>query len=121
MSDVPRRELAALLQPLVPKTWKVIYSERAVDQDGTMLRLQQRAVRRHPTAGTGVHEIDFDTTVTVAGDDLDAAEDRLDDELTALVGVLDEAGIKWSEWRKAIYDGALGYQSTISLSAQKEL
>lgn len=121
MSDSPRVELQKLLQPLVPKEWTLILSERTADQHGTILRLQAAKIRRHPVGGTGVHLIDFTATVTVDGEDLERAEDQLDDELTELVQALDTAGIGWDEWSKAIYDGHLGYQSNISLVAQKEL
>lgn len=121
MTGTPRAELTAYLRPLIPRRWQLVDSERAVDQHGTLLRLQLRTIRRHPQAGTGVHLLDFDATVTVDGQDLEAAEDRLDDELTALVQVLDDAGILWSEWTKKFYDGALGYQGTVSISASRAL
>lgn len=117
----PRQSLQQLLVPLLPKEWTVVLSQRTVDQHGTVLYLQAAKIRRHPKAGTGVHQIDFNATVTVDGEDLDRAEDRLDDELTTLVQRLDEAQIFWDEWAKALYDGVLGYQSTITLTAQKEL
>lgn len=118
----PREELVAVLQPLLPKPWLIITSERAADASGTTLRLQQRKIRRLAVAGTGVHEIDFDATLAVPGEDADRVEDDLDDELTAFVFALDSARIKWDEWTKSYFTdiGALGYQATITITASKE-
>lgn len=118
---VPRKVLGEQLQTLLPAGWRIIWSERPVDAGGTLLRLQQSRVRRHPAASTGVHAIDITATVTVTGEDLERVEDTLDDELTALVAALDGAGILWDEWAKALYDGVLGYQATLTITANKEL
>jgi hypothetical protein len=73
-------------------------------------------------AGTGVLEIEFDVVLATDVTDADAAEDVLDDELTELLLVLDEHRVLFGEWAKATFDdiGALGYRSTITITASKE-
>lgn len=125
MTDpTPRETLRAIMTPAMPKGWVLDLSERSIDETpAPVVRASMRTLRQHPKFGRGVYEVDFVTTLTVAGNPASAGtEDRLDDCLLELVKALDDNSIDWSgEWNKANYDGRLGYQGTIILSAERNL
>jgi hypothetical protein len=115
-----RAQLADALTPLCPPAWQIITDERPRDDNGrTRLVLSQRTI---DPAGDGARKnlpIGFEATVTVPGGDLEAAENRLDDEILEFVHALTVAHIKWTTATKAIYDGRLGYQLGISINSRK--
>ncbi|MFP7760908.1 hypothetical protein [Marisediminicola sp. LYQ85] len=115
-----RSELAALLTPLLPKTWKVITTETNVDKlDRTLLRLRQTTIARHPAAPLSKHLVTFEVRVTVPGVDAAKAEDRLDAELAILLFAINSLGgsIAWDTATKGLDPDTQGLAYELTLTA----
>lgn len=117
----PRAIVAQIIKPLLPRTWKIVTSDRAVDVHKTVtVQIKQRSIMRTPQAPNGAHDIEFVLTVTSPSQDLDRAEDQLDDGVNRLVHALDTAGIKWTNAQKVTNDDRLAYDITLTLTSTKE-
>lgn len=120
MGGIPRVDLAAKLEPTLPKGWRLM--QHVADSDnaeGVTLRLVQLTLRRNPAAprSRGVEGV-FEAVLTVSGDDLEAAEDRLDDELLAWLVVVTQLGLSWTEFTKTkTAEGRLGYRGELVVAA----
>ena len=120
MSDQPRAELAALLRARLPEHWRIVADLREGDDTwATSLDLQLKTVRRVATVGGTMHELGYQATLRVPGENLRRAEDVLDDELLEFAVTLDDLGIGWDVFTKAVYDQRLGYQTTLTLYAER--
>lgn len=120
----PRAALRARLEELgFPAGWRFIADERTVDpQAGTTVQASLRTFRRHPVRSSGIgFQLEYQVTVTVPGESLIEAEDRLDDAMLEWLVRLDDSDIPWSgDWTKANYDGRLGYQGSIFTDALRK-
>jgi hypothetical protein len=124
-STSPREMLATFLAPLLPSGWRITTNEKPLDGiHGTVLQLNQRRIIRTPGAPLGAHDIEFVVTVSMPYNaDYQAAEDALDDGISALLFALDDlAGGIWSEADKTIdsQTNRLTYQITLTVTVSKE-
>lgn len=114
----PRKQVATLLRPIIPRAWKLVTSDRAVDLTKTMtVQIKQRRIIRTPQAPNGAHDIEFVLTVTSPHMDLDKAEDQLDTAVNVLIHAIDEAGIKWTNADKVANEDRLAYDITLTLTS----
>lgn len=118
-----RDELAAALTPLLPAGWKLIPYQDSVDtlNDVTVM-LKLASVEKHPAAPLGAYLTKFTVTVVDPSKDMGKAEDRLDDELLALLAALD--GINnslWSTAEKVLFqDAYLAYDIAVQVVTRKD-
>lgn len=121
MGGIPRSDLAAALTPTLPAGWRVIERVGEADNaDATTLRLAQLTIRRTPAAPRSKSvELVFEAVLTVPGEDIEAAEDRLDDEVMAwLLTLTNVRGLTWSEFTKTkTPEGRLGYRGELTTTA----
>lgn len=120
MGGIPRADLADTLKPTLPSTWRLI--DHVADADNaeqTTLRLTQLTLRRVPQAPRSrAVEVVFEAVLTVAGEDMAGAEDRLDDELLEWLVVVTRLGLTWTDFTKTkTSEGRLGYRGELSTSA----
>lgn len=123
VSTRPRDQLAALLSPLVPRTWKIVKHQRSKGVlTATTVTLKQLRIIRTPAAPLGAHDIEFVATITSPHADTVRAEDQLDDQVNTLIHALDAKGIPWSSAQKVLDDdaGRLAYDITLTLTSTKE-
>lgn len=114
----PRKQLASLLRPVIPRSWKLVTSDRATDLSKTItVQLKQRRIIRTPQAPNGAHDIEFVLTVTSPNMDLDKAEDQLDTAVNVLIHALDDAGIRWLNADKVANDERLAYDITLTVTS----
>jgi len=121
--DIPRKVLAEDLAPLLPKTWQIVDTGRSVDLTRkTVVRLKQLRITRLPEAPTAAHAIEFVATIRVPEQSTQAAEDKLDDQVNALLHALDDTEtVSWTLAEKVKLDeNALGYDITLTLVSEKE-
>ena len=118
-----RKELAATLKPLLPKTWQLVDSGRSVDlTKKTVVKIRQTTVRPLEVAPIGLLGVDLIVTIRVPEQSTQAAEDRLDEEVTDLIHALDEAEVLWTVCEKVLLDNTstLGYDITVTIASTKE-
>ncbi|GAB3118409.1 hypothetical protein [Glaciibacter psychrotolerans] len=114
----PRKDLAALLKPLLPRTWKIVEHQTTTDVlTVTKVTLKQLRIVRTPAAPQGAHDIEFIVTITSALTDPARAEDELDDQVNMLIHALDRAGIPWSSAAKVLDGDSLAYDITLTLTS----
>ena len=114
----PRSQVAAILRPIIPRNWKIVSSDRAVDlHKFVVVQVKQRKLIRTPQAPAGAHDIEFVLTVTSPYQDIDKAEDQLDDSVNIIVHALDDAGIKWTSADKVANDDRLAYDIALTLTS----
>jgi len=117
-----RADLAAALRPLLPKAWKLIDNESAVDQgNAIVVRLSQQGFRPLPEAPIGHILVDFVVTITVTGTNPARMEDDLDVGTGELIDAIDHIPGGFIAWRTASKignDSTLGYDIELSLTAK---
>lgn len=117
----PRDELAELLTPLVPRSWKIVKHQR---NKSTLLvttvTLKQLRIVRTPAAPLAAHDIEFIATITSPHADSVRAEDQLDDQVNTLIHALDVKGVPWSSAQKVLDSDRLAYDITLTLTSEKE-
>lgn len=119
----PRKALAKVLKPLLPRTWAIIDSSRAIDRiTRTTVQLRQTEIKRTPGAPLATHDIDFLVTIAVPEAATQAAEDKLDEQIDDLIHALDVAGLAWRDCRKVVtFEGQrLGYDLTLTIHSTKK-
>lgn len=119
---IPRKVLAASLKPILPTDWAIIPSGRSIDAvPTTTVQLKQMSIVRTPAAPSQSHTIAFVVTIAAPEQSTQAAEDRLDDQVTDLLHALDDLQIAWTEARKvAVTDRRIGYDIDLSITSNKE-
>lgn len=121
MGEQPRKALANALKPLIPRTWYIKPSHGTVDDvNKTVVKLKQLKIARLPEAPIGKHTISFVVTISAPNQNTQAAEDKLDDDVNALIHALDVNGFDWKEATKVIDDNRLAYDITLNLISEKE-
>lgn len=118
--DAPRKELVALIQPVVDPDWKIVDSDRNVDEiDQTCLQLKQRTIDRQ---GPGLYAVGFLGTVSTPHTDTQLAEDALDDAVLGLIYALDAiTSLSVGTATKVeVASQRLGYDIELTLSTQPE-
>jgi len=122
----PRGLLLGYLKPVLPSDWKLIASEAEVqDSRGTVLRLSQRSITRHPASPNGAHLNSFILTVAVVNQDIALSEDLLDDAVDTLLFAIDGLGgtVAWTTCEKGITNlgfEALSYDITLTIATGSE-
>lgn len=118
----PRAALAAILKPLLPEGWKFVLTNRFTDTlSATTVWLKQERITRLPVTPQAAHLIEYTVTIATPLTDFDKAEDRLDDEVNALIHALDVAGIEWtSAEKKLLSEGVLCYDLSVNLISEKD-
>lgn len=124
MADIderpPRQQLLDALRPLCPDAWLIVTDERKRDDtERVLLQLLQRTIEPPTDGARKNHPIGFLATISVAGTDLGAAEDELDDQMVEFLHALSGARISWTTATKALYEGRLGYQLNININSRK--
>lgn len=118
-----REQLAAVLAPLLPTDWKLIPYQDSVDtlSDVTVM-LKLASVEKHPSAPLGAYLARFTITVVDPSQDPQKAEDRLDDELLALLAALDSLNNSlWSTAEKVLFqDRYLAYDIAMQVVTRKD-
>lgn len=117
---IPRKELAALLKPILPRTWYIRDSMGTTDDvNRTIVKLKQMTIERLPQAPQGKHLIGFVVTISAPNANTQAAEDKLDDQVNALIHAVDSLGIEWKTATKVIDENRLAYDITLNLISTK--
>lgn len=121
-----RAELAALIEPLLPGTWKFVPNERNIDAIAQpVLRLSQQSIVRHPTAPTSHLLVTFTLRVIAPGLDPARAEDDLDELVGMLLLLLESLPptIAWSgpadKVLTAPEGGNLAYDIPLTITVKK--
>lgn len=113
-----RKDLARELRKLVPKAYKIVDTERAVDESKVItLLVSQRTIDPAPNA-QGNHRVTLNLYVIDPHNDPAGAEDSLDDAVDNILFAIDRSGsldsVSWSTAEKVVYQGRLAYQITIT-------
>ena len=117
-----RTELAAILRPLLPPTWKLVTSERTIDDaNAVVCRLTQQVIERHPVAPNSKLLVTFNLQVVAPGVDLDRVEDDLDEVTAVMLLVLESLphGIYWGGSATKVLtadDGHLAYDIPLTIT-----
>lgn len=120
MTDSARAQLHKALKPLLPPSWKIEASSRAVDNvPTTVLQLQQLEIARLPQT-QGLLALQFRATITAPQERTQAAEDRLDDDTLTLIRALLAEGILWTRCEKVKVKERLGYDLDITITAERK-
>lgn len=120
---IPRKSLAAALKPILPADWAIVPSGRSIDSiPSTTVQLKQLSIIRTPAAPSKSHTIEFVVTIAAPEQKTQAAEDRLDDQITDLLHALDDLSIAWTTCQKVIVSARreLGYDITLTITSSKE-
>lgn len=118
-----REVFTAELKKLVPKAWQVAGTGRSVDlTKKTVVRVRQTTIRPFEQAPDGLRAIDLKVTIRVPEQATEAAEDRLDEEVTDLIHALDSMNVLWNECEKVYLDNTqtIGYDITVTIATTKE-
>lgn len=95
-----RTEIAAALKPLLPKSWKIVpYGDSLDVVSNVTVMVKLTRIEKVPTAPLGAYLSHFTITVIDPSTDPAKSEDRLDDEVHALLAALD--GINNTLWTQA--------------------
>lgn len=119
-----REWLTAQLAPLLPKTWKWVDNERTVDvTETTTVQWKQRRIA--PLAEAPLSHLGVDGTLTVSTphNDIERAEDVLDDAVLDLVAAIQAVqGIRFTEATKVALSemGPLGYDLQLTVINKKK-
>ena len=114
-----RRDLARELRKLVPKAWKIVDTDRAIDDAKvTALLISQRTIERAPNA-QGNHRVTLNLYVIDPHTDPDSAEDGLDNAVDSLLFTLDKSealrAVVWTTATKVVYQGRRAYEIPITV------
>lgn len=118
-----REQFTKEMRPLLPKSWQVVDSGRSVDlTKKTVVKVRQTTIRPLDAAPIGFRGVDLLVTIRVPEQATQAAEDRLDDEVTDLIHAFDAMNILWTVCEKVLLDNTqtLGYDITVTIASQKE-
>jgi hypothetical protein len=108
--DVNVREvLLQRLTPGIPKTWRIVPTQRSVDKVGkTTLVVRQQRITKDPDAPAAGRRAFFDFVIACPLDATGAAELRLDDEVIDFLNAVDAAAnVVWTEAEKGIWSDAI--------------
>lgn len=121
MSAAPRHVLKAALKPLLPRGWKIIpYQNNPDTPSSVVVMLKLLRIARMEEAPDGAHTLEFTVTIISPHDDIEKAEDALDDQVLELTFALDTLGILWTAAEKVIASDRLAYDITVTLVSTKE-
>lgn len=122
MGAAPRKALAALLRPKLPRAWKIIPYQTNIDTpDRVVVMLKLESIVRTPAAPLGAHDVKFVVTIVSPLTDVEKAEDALDAQVDALLHKLDELGIAWTIAEKVKFDDQhLAFDISLTLTSTKE-
>jgi hypothetical protein len=123
MADTTAREqLVAQLAPLLPKSWKLIPSTRNFDEtSGVVVQLKLQTVSKFSPAPMSGYATAWVLTVTTGIQNVEEAENQLDDDLLEFLAALDE--IDRSLWTLAAFvvdENRFGYDVTLSIQTTKD-
>lgn len=123
MATTAREALVTALTPLLPRRWKLIDTQRAVDERSTTtVQLKQMSIAPLAQAPSGWLYTRFVLTITSLHKDLVKAEHQLDDDVLGLVHALDQIdGLIFDDAIKVSVDQQqVGYDVTIHIPSRKE-
>ena len=117
-----RAQLAAALKPHLPDTWRIVPAQRNVDFGNKVtLLVKQRSYVRLAQAPASHLTIEFVLTLVSKHQDIDRAEDELDELLPDLLPLLETSKMRWESATKVEVDGnRLGYDIILHLVTPKE-
>jgi len=119
-----RSDLAGLIRPHLPRTFKLVHDEGTVDTRGKIVvRLSQQSFRPLPEAPIGNILVDFTARVFVEGENLARMEDDLDagvGDFLAAIDKLPGGTVAWTGADKFgdTDSGALGYDIGLTITAK---
>lgn len=119
-----REALVAQLKEHLPRRWKVIDTQRALDERSqTTVQVRQTTITHLPQAPAGWLYTRFILTITTVHQDIVKAELQLDDDVLGLVHALDQiAGLVFEQAEKVMVEGQnrIGYDLTVHVPSHKK-
>lgn len=119
-----RSDLAALLKPLLPKTWKIVpFAEDYTVGTHHVVMLVPQTITRAPEAPMGVLRHTYNVIVIEPKTDPEKAEDSLDDAVGQLLHAIEVTpGIGFSEATRTVWnDSNPSWDISMSVYSQKEV
>lgn len=124
MTETLRAQLAAHLRPLLPKAWKIIPYQDSLDTLSTVVvMLSQKTIEHSPALPNGAHLVTFTVTVIDPSQDPKVSEDRLDDEVHALLYALDQLpALAWDRAEKVQFsDTHTAWDISLTVTTTKDV
>ena len=118
-----RQQLATAIAPLLPATWKLIPYQDSIDTlSSVVVMLKLESIEKAPSAPIGAYLAKFTVTIADPSTDPKNAEDRLDDEVLALLAALDALNSTlWSTATKVSFNSTnLAYDIAVSVVTRKD-
>lgn len=95
-----RSELRDRLRPIIPRDYKLRPNGTTLEQlSGPVLQIKQLRMRPADEQPMGSLRVEFVLTMVVPLQSAQAAEDKLDDDVTEMVTAIDR--IEWANWTLA--------------------
>lgn len=100
-----RSDLAAALQPSLPKAWRIVPHNTDLDVvDRTVVMLHQKSIERAPEAPAGALRVIFSVLVIQPKVEPGTADDSLDEDVADLLLALDKTrAVTWQRADRATW------------------
>jgi hypothetical protein len=117
------QNLAELLKPMLPGTYRFVASERNVDTlSAPTVIVRLRSIEPAPNISAGSNLLNFLVTIAVPTSDLDKTEEALEDAVFGLLAALDDLpAFLWSGAEKRTYDQSLSWDINVTVTSRKDI